>query len=254
MTGEELRRVVLQTISTQVGNDGASTSVNILVQAANELKIRGTEPEQALLAFFYDLFRTGYLSWGKDLSNSDPPWFHLTQQGRKALQHISRDPANPDGYLAHLASQASLDPIAKSYVREALSTFNAQCYKAAAVMVGVASESLVLSVRDELAAKMRSAGQTVPSDLQSWQIKRVLNSIENLLTSKKTDIPRPLFEAFQSYWPAFTQQIRTIRNDAGHPNSIDPVQSDSVHAALLTFPELAKLAMDLNDWVTNHYQ
>jgi hypothetical protein len=216
VTGEDLRRVVLETISTHVGADGASTSSLILQKAAHELEIRGTGPEQALLAFFHDLFRTGYLSWGKDLSNSDPPWFHLTQQGHEALKHIGRDPANPDGYLAHLAGQASLDPIAESYVREALSTFNAQCYKAAAVMVGVAAESLALSLRDELVAKMQAAGQPVPSDLQDWRIKRVLDSIDNIIKSKKKIIPRPLFEAFQSYWPAFTQ--------------------------------------DLNDWVTNHYQ
>ncbi len=139
-------------------------------------------------------------------------------------------------------------------MREALSTFNAQCYKATAVMVGVAAESLVLSLRDALVAKMKAAGHTVHSDLSGWRIKRVLDSIEKVLTSKKPSIPPPLFEAFQSYWPAFTQQIRTIRNDAGHPKSIDPVQSDDVHAALLMFPAFAKLATELTNWVTNDYQ
>jgi hypothetical protein len=58
-----------------------------------------------------------------------------------------------------------------------------------------------------------------------------------------------LLENFEAYWNAFTQQIRATRNEAGHPISIDPVTSDAVHASLLIFPELAKLADGLQLWV-----
>ncbi len=42
-----------------------------------------------------------------------------------------------------------------------------------------------------------------------------------------------------------------MRNEAGHPSSIDPVTPDTVHASLLVFPELARLAKGLTDWVSN---
>jgi hypothetical protein len=60
---------------------------------------------------------------------------------------------------------------------------------------------------------------------------------------------RELRESFEAYWAAFAQQIRTVRNDAGHPTSVDPVTPDTVHASLLIFPELARLASGLSHWV-----
>jgi hypothetical protein len=45
----------------------------------------------------------------------------------------------------------------------------------------------------------------------------------------------------------------TVRNDTGHPESIDPVTPESVHAALLIFPELAKLVANLETWVNKFY-
>jgi hypothetical protein len=62
---------------------------------------------------------------------------------------------------------------------------------------------------------------------------------------------RELRESFEAYWSAFAQEIRAVRNDAGHPTSVDPVTSDTVHASLLVFPELARLASGLSRWVAD---
>jgi hypothetical protein len=78
--------------------------------------------EQALLSVFHELFRSGHLSWGWNLSNPDPPKFHITGQGQRALHNLSRDPANPRGYLTHLAGAGTVPPIASAYVDEALLT------------------------------------------------------------------------------------------------------------------------------------
>jgi hypothetical protein len=63
--------------------------------------------------------------------------------------------------------------------------------------------------------------------------------------------PQALCDEFEAYWMAFAQQIRAVRNDTGHPTSIDPVTPDTIHASLLIFPELAKLGGKLKTWVTN---
>jgi len=57
-----------------------------------------------------------------------------------------------------------------------------------------------------------------------------------------------LFERFEANWPAITHQIRTARNEAGHPVSVEPVTPEEVHASLLIFPELAALAGQLATW------
>lgn len=177
----------------------------------------------------------------------------MTALGRRALAQHSRDPANPDGYVSHLQGQAAVGPVVESYIREALNTFNAACFKATAVMVGAAAESLVLGVRDGLAAKLQALSHPAPSGLSEWRIKRVLSAVETTLVGKKAIMPTTLFERFEANWPAFTHQIRTARNDAGHPISVDPVTPDEVHASLLIFPQLAGLANQLTDWIASNY-
>jgi hypothetical protein len=44
---------------------------------------------------------------------------------------------------------------------------------------------------------------------------------------------------------------RTRRCD-GHPSVVDPVTPDTVHASLLIFPEMLKLATDLRLWVSDN--
>lgn len=254
MDGERLRRTMLEVVRELGGRgDSALQSASVLQKSAQRLDVRGVEDEQALLAFFGDLFRIGYLAWGYNLSNPAPPFCHITDKGRVALAALSRDPSNPDGYLANLHHSGKLNPVSESYIREALATFAAGCFKATAVMVGAAAESVVLELRDSLAARHDDLGKPRPSDLDDWRIKRILDCVEDLLTAQKNSMPRELFEAFESYWPAFTQQARVARNAAGHPTSIDPVEEHTVQASLLIFPELVKLSTELEEWIAEGY-
>lgn len=66
-------------------------------------------------------------------------------------------------------------------------------------------------------------------------------------------MPYALAESFEQYWPAFTGQIRNVRNDAGHPKSIEPVTYETVQASLLIFPELARLIQNLITWISSEY-
>jgi hypothetical protein len=252
--GEEIRRVLLEVIRDQSCSDPSFQSNTILREAQTRLGIsHNVSLEQALLTLWHDLFRTGYLAWGYNLSNPSPPFCHLTDQGRRTLQHLSRDPANPDGYLHHLNQTANLNTISNSYLQEALVTFNADCYKAAAVMIGASAESLVLQLRDVLVTRITSLGRSPARDLEDWRIKKVLDAVKKEIDSKRSSIPTSLWEAYQGFWPAFTQQIRAARNDAGHPTNIDPVTQETVHASLLIFPELAKLANELSTWISVQY-
>jgi hypothetical protein len=58
---------------------------------------------------------------------------------------------------------------------------------------------------------------------------------------------------FESYWPAWTGFFRMTRNEAGHPTNIDPIIRDAIHAALLIFPEQARLSFDLAAWVDSTF-
>ncbi len=209
------------------------------------------EMQQAILTCWYDLFRTGILAWGYDLCNTDQPFCHVTIHGKLILENLSRDPSNPSGYLSYLSKVALIEPITHSYLQEALNTYNSNCVKASAVMVGAAAESLVLTIQSLLIGKMDKLGLSKPRDLEDWRIKKILQAIENIVKERKKNMPVSLFDSFEAYWPAFTHQIRTVRNESGHPTSIEPVTRDTVHAVLLVFPELASLANKLRAWIDN---
>ena len=206
---------------------------------------------EAVLTAFYDLFRTGYLSWGMDFNNEEPPWFHLTEKGRKALENVSRDPYNVDGYMAYLTRTAPINPVAQSYLLEALNTFNNNCFKSSAVMIGGSVESLILELRDELVSKMQTLKKPVPKNLTDWRFKTVLDALE---TEIRGQLQKPLSESFDGHWSAFTTQIRMTRNDAGHPINVDPVREEDVYAFLLMFPQIAGLAALLKSWIQSSYK
>jgi hypothetical protein len=254
--GQTIRRVLLEVVkSHSTGHFMQMQTNSILKEAAQKLNIcENTKEDLALLDFWHDLFRTGHLAWGRNFASPDPPFFHLTELGRKTLEHLSRDPANPEGYFAHISKQGRLNRVAESYLRESLRTYNSNCFKATAVLVGVAAESMILQLRDVLVAKMNSLNQNVPAKLQDWIIKDVLASMKGVLDAQKKNMPVELGESYESYWPAFTQQIRAERNNVGHPKSIEPMTPESAHASLLIFPELMKICYDLIEWIPHSYQ
>jgi hypothetical protein len=246
-----IREALLAELNTRPLSGGRPIPESVLKGAARRLGITQgqLDLEQALLTQWSELFRTGLLAWGLDLSNPNAPNFHLTEPGRRALANLTRDPSNPTGYLHHLNSIAQVDPVVQSYLSEALDCYVAGFFKAAAVMTGAAAESIMLNLRDATVQKLALLNRKPPKDMSDWKAKTVSNSLYQFLSAHKAKFTRTLLENFEAYWSAFTQQIRATRNEAGHPISIDPVTSDAVHASLLIFPELAKLADGLQLWV-----
>jgi hypothetical protein len=143
-----------------------------------------------------------------------------------------------------------LDAVARSYLQEALDCYVDGLFKASAVMVGCSAESVILTLRNETTAKLQQMGKKMPKGLDDWKIRTVSDALYTFFDSNKAGFERDLREPFEAYWSAFAQQIRATRNDAGHPSSIEPVTADMVHASLLIFPELARLATRLINWVS----
>jgi hypothetical protein len=252
-----IREVLLNIIHAQqprTNSDQSLQQTSVLNAAAKELGTKYGNPqlEEAILTEWGELFRTGLLAWGLNLMNANPPFFHLTARGRQALSAVTRDPSNPAGYLRHLESLAKLSDITTSYLREGLECYVAGRHKAAAVMVGAAAESIILELRERVIEKLTALGKPVPSNLKDWRAKTVTDALTKVFASIDPKSQRELHDRFDAYWAAFPHQIRTVRNDAGHPTNIDPVSADAVHASLLVFPELAKLAAELGSWVDVH--
>jgi hypothetical protein len=118
-------------------------------------------------------------------------------------------------------------------------------------MLGAAAESTTLGLRDALVSKLVAIGKPVPRQLQDWKIKTVSDAMYEQLSSRKSSMPHQLAAELDAFWPAFATQIRSTRNDAGHPVSVDPVTPDQVHASFLVFPEVVRLTSGLAGWVNS---
>ncbi len=250
---KDIREAIIAVASEQRPRHQSRQSLeqsNLLQEVVKRLgQSHDREFEQAILTQWHDLFRTGFFAWGYDINNPNPPFFHFTDLGRRSLERLDRDPGNPAGYLRHLGAVSPLSPTAHSYMAEGLDCFVAGYHKAAAVMIGAASESLILELRDAVSVRLAHTKQPEPKGLSDFRLKSILDCLNRMLDAKKSAFPKDLREQFEAVWPSFTHHLRATRNEAGHPTSVDPVTEEAVHASFLMFPDLAKIQNNLANWV-----
>lgn len=255
ITKDKIRQKLLETVKTRVERNSSSTtpsnlqSTGILDEVASYFGItRNLADERIILSEFQSLMNTGYLAWGHDLGNPDPPFFHVTDQGIKSLENLSRDPCNPSEYLHYIDKQCQLSDIELSYLNEAVSTFNTGHHKSAAVMIGATAECLILKLRDT----MNQNHSKPPKGLSDWKAKTIFNALKTVLDKYVNSMSSDLRDEYNAYWPAFNEQIRRTRNDAGHPENISSFKFEDVHASLLMFPNVAKLTTHLLAFISNN--
>ena len=121
-------------------------------------------------------------------------------------------------------------------------------------MIGAVAESTILELRDTVVKVLNQKGTELPKGMEDWRIRTISNALVKFFDPEKRNMPKELREAYEAYWPAFAQQIRSVRNEVGHPSSINPITPDTVHAQYLVFPELATLAVQLNNWVVEGFK
>lgn len=212
-TPPEIRELLLTAIASirpSRPDDGSLQLNTVFGKVKQQLGGQLTvEVQQEMLTQWSDLIHTGYVAWGINLDNAAAPFFHVTARGQRSLQQLSRDPANPAGYLLHVSSAATLSTIADSYLREGLSCYGAGLFKSAAVMLGAASESMILELRDLVLARLAASGAVRAKRLSDWRAKTILDALHALFDSKKSGFTRELREDFEAYFLAFAQHIRS---------------------------------------------
>ena len=121
------------------------------------------------------------------------------------------------------------------------------------VLVGSAVERILLRIRDAVVQQLTHQEQPVPKPLVAWQIATVFDAVTEALRPIEKQMSWELREAFEIYWPALLDQVRAARQAAWHPKGIDPVGADAARAALVLFPELARLGSEVREFVRQHY-
>lgn len=142
----------------------------------------------------------------------------LSAAGIRVISGGPWEPSDPEGYLRRLRRQVpTLDPLAERYVEEALRAFNARCYLATSVMLGVASEQVF----------NRLAAAFVGSGLAGDKLARLIDDpaktyfarfqeLRKRLEPIRDDLPENLGEVLTL--DAVGELLRVTRNAAGHPS------------------------------------
>jgi hypothetical protein len=157
---------------------------------------------------------------------TEAPGLHVCWTS-EALEDFSQDvhvsPYDSTSYLRHLDSfSPKLDETTMQAMAEAVRAFNARCYASAAVMYGVAAESVLLRVFDSLVRAL--SDQSQKSKLEKFSSKALLQKLREMdkifppLSQKCPALDTaPLKDAWEFGLGDLCGVIRQQRNAAGHP-------------------------------------
>ncbi len=182
------------------------------------------------------------------------PWIQVTEWGKTCLQKGEYLPYDTALFLARLKSQISgLDQIVELYLKEALNSFRAGNYLSVAVMVGVASERILIILRDAIlnSIKENDRQRKFKESTENQIAKRIYDEIIKKVDPIREQLPPELHDSIGTEVEGIFQEIRRTRNEAGHPTG-RIIEKEEAYALLQLFPVYAKSAYVLKNWLKSN--
>lgn len=163
-------------------------------------------------------------------SSTDNWRWRPSTAGIAAAAGGSWEPRDVDGYLKRLrAHRPQVDAVAIKYVTEALRAFNARCYLATSVMLGVASESVINGLGRAIVA-VQGEKATQLAKLLNSSTSRLAKQFEEMRKQLiQMDLPDGLTDTLTL--DAVADLLRISRNDVGHPTGAT-VDEDTAYTHL----------------------
>lgn len=156
----------------------------------------------------------------------------MAQEGANAGDIVPHD---TEGYLKALAVVHALDKVEERYLPQALEAFRRNLPDAAALMLGAASEHLLIQLGEAIATKDQAQAAAAGRKLDG-AAHGLLVFLQEYLTGRRKSLPRDLNESLDTTFGGIASLIRVTRNDAGHPAIGRPVDRDQAFVALRLFP------------------
>lgn len=194
----------------------------------------------------------GILSPGTDDSNINLPFLRLTEYGKQCLHENRFVPHDPEGYLAEFRQACpNVDLTITQYLTEALQCYLRSLHKAAAIMLGAASEQAILllieawlgSIQDE--ARRANLSNQVN---KATSIFRKFELFQKHLANFRPALPRETAESLDSLLVSVFDLIRNSRNDAGHPARMSDITRETNYAHLRLFVPYCQRIYGLIGW------
>jgi hypothetical protein len=171
---------------------------------------------------------------GQARASSQDNWeWRLSTVGVQAAAGGSWEPRDQDGYLRRLRREVRhLDPIVDQYAEEALRAFNARCYLAASVMLGVASERAFLNLANAVAVALGPDATKLTATLANPRASQHTKFVEfrKVVEPRRAQLPHDLADTLTL--DAVGELLRITRNEAGHPTGAS-IDEDAARTHLL---------------------
>ncbi|HZF49157.1 MAG TPA: hypothetical protein VE093_10940 [Polyangiaceae bacterium] len=206
----------------------------------------------------WGLLAKGIIVFGLNETNPNWPWYSLTDLGKEVVKAPAPQPYDPDGFVAYFKRTCgSADPTVEAYVVEAVHAFNSGCNRAAAVMLGCASEKLILLLTDVFEDSISDASKRASFQramARKWAIsykyKTLKEHLDLMVDGRK--LPPDHAETVGSELPSGFELLRRSRNAGGHPDVPGDVDADTIFLNLRTFTEYARRVGALIDHFKNN--
>lgn len=195
---------------------------------------------------FWNLVFEGVLAIGKNSSNLNLPWFHVTRYGHEVLRAGPANPHDSTGYLKQLFEKVpQADPSVVAYLSESLNAFRHGNRVAATVMLGIAAERVFLLLCDSLAAALADPAEQKDFEkvLGRFAINPKLKWVHQKIQSIKA---RGFPENANIMVTAIYDFMRGQRNELGHPREVPPaVTQEDAFVNLQVFPRYYQTAEEV---------
>lgn len=203
----------------------------------------------AVQEILWRLMVQSIIAWGSDSANKQYPFFRVTEHGRAVLADNRSQPYDPDGFLQEFDRLVpNADAVVRAYLEEAVRAFNARCFRAAAILLGGASEKAILLLHDQFVAAISDdkKKEKLAKD-SSGSIHRKYRALHErlLLMAQAKALPFDHVETVNSELPAGFDLIRRYRNSAGHPTSSGEPDQDTTFLNIRMFTEYARRVFGL---------
>ena len=175
-----------------------------------------TEVWEALWGLVGDGFV--YLDTAGQGSGTDNWQWRLSSDGQRFATGGSWEPRDPDGYLDRLHREIpDLDELVELYLTEALQSFNARCFLATSVMLGVAAERAFLVMAQKYAASSVAGAVAMRKELAKprGNYFALWTEFRKRIEPIRQELPNGLADALTL--DAIADLIRLTRNEVGHP-------------------------------------
>jgi hypothetical protein len=188
-----------------------------------------------ILEVFWDLFRQGIITLGKDTSNPGWPWFRLSRFGEGVRGRTEFRFHDTTSYITMIKTyDPDISPAGILYLEEAAASFYAECLLSASVMLGVAAEAEFLRVLDAAISSAQWASIFAPIAKVQF-IRGKIQKFQAVLAPHRQALPHSLTEDLDTNLSMIQSVLRIARNDAGHPSGSPAPAREQVYVNLQLF-------------------